>query len=694
MFVGSGRRSSGTLPHRPTSYSVVALDLPVTGPAGVFVVLFAVVLVMPRLAERLRLPGLVGLTVGGVVIGPFGLGLVERAGPVALLGGAGLLFLMFEAGLEMDRDLLVQERRQTMVFGILTFAAPFAFGFVVHLWLDYPLLAALLLASCWSSHTLLSYPVFQRAGVIDNRSVTVGLGGTVITDTAALLVLVVIAKLDQGHLSWVYAVTTGPLLVASGVAILWVLPRFAGWFFTGIGQERSARFLFVMVALFGAAGLAQLAGVEPIIGAFMAGLALNRLVIPGSALATQVGFFGANLLTPMFMISVGMLIDPALLVSDVETLERAVGFTVAVVGGKALAAIVTGKAFGWRRAEIGTLFSLSVAQAAATLAAVFVGVEIGLLDGSTVNAVIIVILITCVASSLVGDVVASRLPRPPVRVERLGKRVLLPLSGPGRSEATVPVAAALASADAGTVLPLTVLDLRATPTLVRERRQQMVAGVERAILARGAEAHSDVRLGASPGAGVLHAIVEQDATSVVIGWKGWSTRRETFFGENIDAVVLRSPVPVIVVRVGSTDAPSQVVLVVDDSDVRIDHRPGVALAAATASRLAAAHRLPLRICASASVDLAGLGIDQTSERFTAGSDAELLGVLADATAPGDIVVKGLATTGVGLGSRFVRLTRSLAGRTVIAASPARSAPGSRTPTAPGPASPTPVLTPR
>ncbi len=650
----------------------MSIDLPFTSPAGVFVVVFAVVLVMPRLAERLRLPGLVGLTIGGIVIGPFGFELVEPRGPVALLGGAGLLFLMFQAGLETDRDLLRQERRQTAVFGTLTFAAPFAVGFAVHLWLDFPLLAALLLASCWSSHTLLSYPLFQRAGVTDSRAVAVGLGGTVITDTAALLFLVVIARIDQGDLSWEYAITTGPVLVTAAVAIMWGLPRFAAWFFAGIGQERSARFLFVMVALFSAAGLAEWAGVEPIIGAFLAGLAMNRLVIPGSALAAQIGFFGANLLTPLFMISVGMLVDPALIVSDAETLRQAAGFTTAVVVGKALAAFITGRVFGWRRAEIAALFSLSVAQAAATLAAVFVGVEIGLLDESTVNAVIIVILVTCVLSSFVGDLVTTRLPRPPMRVERLGKRVLLPLSGPGHSQATVPIAAALASADAGTVVPLTVLTLSASPVQVRERRQEMVRGVERAVLALGAEAESEVRLDTSPGSGVLHAVVEQDATSIVVGWKGWSTRRETFFGENIDALMLRSPVPVLVVRAGAAASVERVVLAIDDSDLRLDHRPGVRLAAATATRLAAANRTPLVICSESPVDLAAYGLDPAMRQRAGDENTDLVTLLTEITGPGDIVVKGLATTGLGLGNRLVRLTRALEGRTLIAASPSRT----------------------
>ncbi len=645
--------------------------LPLSDPSGVFVVLFVVVLVMPRLAEQVRLPGLVGLTVGGIVIGPFGLGLVEREGTVALLGGAGLLFLMFEAAIEMDRDALRQEQRQTVVFGVLTFAAPFAFGLLVHLWLDYSWLAALLLASCWSSHTLLAYPIFQRARVTGNRSVTVSLGGTVITDTAALLFLVAVARFEQGDLGWTYALTVGPVLVLAGLAIMWALPRLATWFFASIGQERSARFLFVMVALFGSAATAQLAGVEPILGAFLAGLALNRHVVDGSTLAAQLRFFGSNLLTPMFMISVGMLIDPALLVADGETLRRAAGFTAAVIAGKATAAYVTGRLFRWRRAEIAALFSLSVAQAAATLAAVFVGFEIGLLDESTVNAVILVILVTCVMASLVGDLVTSRLPPPPAKVERLGKRVLLPVSDRSTANTQIRVASALAAADGGTVLPLVVMQSGTSPLDVRVLREALVDNVERTVLASGADARSEVRLDASLGAGILNAVAEQDATCIVLGWSGVAWQRETFFGEATDSLLVATPVPVIVVRAGTTDdRPGRIVVALDDRDRRVDHRSAVQLAAATARRLGTTLRVPVIACKT-SGDVAP-EVDGDVDAVHISPNGELGELLVRETRPGDLVIKALASTKIGLGHRFLRHTRGLDDRVLLAISPART----------------------
>ena len=647
------------------------LELPLTAPAGVFLVLFLVVLITPRVAEQLHLPGIVGLTLGGVAIGPFGFGILERSGSVALLGGAGLLFLMFEAGLELDRDSLRERRRETVTFGVLTFAAPFGAGAVIHLWLGYSPLAALLLASCWSSHTLLAYPVFQRGRVTENRAVTVGLGGTVITDTAALLFLIAIARLDQGDLTMSYLVTTGPVLLVASTGIVWVMPRVASWFFASIGQERSARFLFVMTALFASATVAELAGVEPIIGAFLAGLALNRIVVHGSTLSTQVALFGSNLLTPMFMISVGMLVDPALLLSDATTLTRALGFTVAVVAGKAAAAFATGRLFRWRRAEIVALFSLSVAQAAATLAAVFVGFDIGLLDESTVNAVIIVILITCVLASVTGGMVVSRLPPPPAKVERLGRRVLLPVSSRSLSTSHIGVAAAVASRDGGSVVSMTVLDYSTTPAELRRRRLLLVDTVERKVLASGAEAESSVRMDSSLSAGILHAAVEQDATCVVIGWKGWSTLRESFFGEALDSLLSQTSVPVLVVRPATTErAPTQVVVAFDDSDQRLDHRRATEIAAIVGERLARAMKVPLVVCKSSTGSPSDL--DAIADRVIVATDQRLDGLLRSSTCTGDIIVKALPSIRAGLGNRFVRQTHGLDDRVIVATSPARN----------------------
>ena len=380
-------------------HNLLGVTMPFEDPALVLVTVFAVVLFAPVLATLLRLPPIIGLIAGGILVGPNGLELVERVGTIELLGGAGLLFLMFQAGIELDLDDFAAHRNGAVVFGAATFLLPLALGTVGHLLLGFDVMAAVLLASCWASHTLLSYPTFQRLGVVMNRAVATAVGATIITDVAALMVLVVVVGAEGGDLDLAFFAGLLPSLAAAVAFILFVLPRIAQWFFKRAGRDRISRFLFICLALYGSAAIAEVAGTEAIIGAFLAGLALNRLIPHGGLLMERIDFFGGTFLVPIFLISVGMLVDLGAL-TDTETLGWAAGFCAVVIVAKLAAAALAGKVLGFGSAEIGSMFSLSIAQAAATLAAVFVGLEAEIIDDRAVNAVVVVILVTSLLSSL------------------------------------------------------------------------------------------------------------------------------------------------------------------------------------------------------------------------------------------------------------------------------------------------------
>lgn len=558
-------------------------ELPLHEAAWIFALLMAMVLLAPIVAERLRIPAVVGLVLAGVLVGEHALGLLERAGTVEVLGGIGLLYLMFVAGLELDLDDFLSNRRPSLVFGVATFLLPFGIGVAVGIALGMELLPAVLIGSAWASHTLLAYPVFRRFGAVGNRAVAVTVGATIITDTAALLVLAVVAGASEGVLGgtfWVGLAVSITLLLA---AAFWVLPAVARWFFTGLGQDRSVRFLFVLTAAFALSGLSEAAGIEGIVGAFFAGLALNRLVPNGSLVMERVEFVGSNLFIPLFLISVGMLIDPAV-AADPEVLTIAGAFIAVALGGKALAAWLVGKAFGYDSAEIGSMFALSSAQAAATLAAVIVGLELGLFDLTIVNAVVLVILVTSIAASAAAARFAPRLPRPPVK-RALGSSVVVPVSRPASAAPLVQLAATFARRDAGTVFPLTVVPPdadQATVAATRELAQQ----AESSALAAGAEAEGVVRIDASPTAGVLHTVVEHDASLVVLGWKGHSGRREALFGSIIDTIVSRVAAPTVIARLPEgMPAPDRVVLALADATIGPAARGSVELALTCMDRL-------------------------------------------------------------------------------------------------------------
>lgn len=514
------------------------IELPLTGPAWVFFTLAILLLVAPLVAERLRLPGVIGLVVAGLAVGQEGLGLLTRAGTIEQLGGFGLLYLMFLAALELDLEALTASRRPTIVFGFITFAIPMTLGTSSALLLGFGALPSVLIGSLWASHTLVAYPVIRRSGIVGDPSVIATVGATVITDTLALIVLAVVARSFETGGGLGFLATLIPGLVILAGSTLWALPRLAQWFFAGMGQDRTLRFLFVLVAFLGSSVLAEIVGVEGIVGAFLAGLAMNRLVPNGGALMARIEFVGSAILIPIFLISVGMLVDLGV-VLDPATLGLALAFTAVATGSKWLAAEVAGRLFSFNRPQIGVMFSLSNAQAAATLAATIVGFQLGLFDERIVNAVLIVILITVTIASWAASRSAPKVPLPEPPPFQLGKMVLTPVARPDTSIEIVRIAVWVARADGGRVVPFHVVtspDARQV-----EKAEPLVRHVEEAAARMGADIDAFVRVDRSVAAGVVSTAVERDASLVLLGWKGATTARDRVLGSRLDDVVDRVP---------------------------------------------------------------------------------------------------------------------------------------------------------
>lgn len=568
-------------------------ELPLSEAGWVFALLFAVMLLVPIVAERIRVPAIVGLVLAGTLIGPNVLGLLERQGAIALLGSAGLLYLMFLAGLELDLDDFLKHRGDAMVFGAATFLFPMVISLVAVSALGFDLLASILIASCWASHTLLTYPIFRRHGTQNNRAVATSVGATIITDTAALLVLVVVVRVHEGALGASFWITTALSLLLLVAALMVGLPALASWFFTGIGQVKNVRFTFILMALFAAAGLAQLAGIEAIIGAFLAGLSLNRLVPNASILMERLEFLGSSLLIPVFLISVGMLIDPAVL-ADPRTLGVAAAFIATALGAKFLAARSAGRLLGYDRPEVGAMFALSGAQAAATLAAIIIGFDVGLIDEDTVNAVILVILVTCLVTAWAANRYAPRLLRPE-RPQPLGDVVVVPVARPESRIPLMRLAAAMAQRDSGTVVPLTVISFDAEPETI-DRVQNANTESEAIVLKSGAEATGMVRIDSTPALGILHTLVERGGSLLVLGWKGYTSRREALFGGIIDTVLTEAPVPMLIGRM-SAHRPSEILVTLTGDNTKPAGASGFDLALHTAARLARLHGIDVRVVA-------------------------------------------------------------------------------------------------
>ena len=344
------------------------VQFPLDDPVQVFTVILLIILFGPLLLARLRVPGVVGLILAGTLVGPHGLHVLEQT-ETTLFGTVGLLYIMFIAGLEIDLADFRKNRKRSLMFGAITFAIPLLIGTIVsYYFLQYPLRSSFLLASMFATHTLISYPIASRLGIIRNEAVTITVGGTMITDTAALLILVMITASVSGELN---ALFWGRMAVSIGLfttTVLWDFPMVGRWFFRHAEQDGVVQYIFVLTMVFIAAFLAELAGLEPIIGAFLAGLALNRLVPHTSALMNRIEFIGNALFIPFFLIKVGMLVDPAVIFEGPQALLVAATLTAVALSSKWLAAYFAQRAFGFSTPQRNVIFGLSSAHAAATIA--------------------------------------------------------------------------------------------------------------------------------------------------------------------------------------------------------------------------------------------------------------------------------------------------------------------------------------
>lgn len=389
--------------------SNIDFTLPLADPVLKFLLILLIILAAPLLLNKLRVPHLLGLIIAGAIIGPNGFNLVLRDSSIILSGTAGLLYIMFLAGLEIDMGDFKKNSGKSLVFGMYTFLIPMILGTVVGLWvLDFSMETSVLLASMFASHTLIAYPIISKLGISKNNAVSITVGGTMITDTLALLVLTIIVGMATGNADNAFWIRLGVSIVIFALIVLLVFPFIGRWFFKRV-HDNISQYIFVLSMVFFGAFLAQLAGMEAIIGSFLAGLAL-RLIPQSSPLMNRVEFVGNAIFIPFFLLSVGMLIDYRAFFTSFETIKVGMVMIIVATAAKYAAAWLTQKTFRLSVDQRSVIFGLSNAQAAATLAAVMVGYNvilgtdangapIRLLNESVLNGTILMILVTCAIAS-------------------------------------------------------------------------------------------------------------------------------------------------------------------------------------------------------------------------------------------------------------------------------------------------------
>ncbi|HEV2146980.1 MAG TPA: cation:proton antiporter, partial [Longimicrobiaceae bacterium] len=537
-----------------TSTPAELFRLPLADPVIVFAIATASFVLAPLLFERFRVPGIIGLIVAGAVVGPKGLGLLERDETIVLLGTVGLLYLMFVAGIEIDLHGFSRNRDRSLAFGAATYLIPQALGTGVGIALGFSWAASILLGSMLASHTLVAYPIASRLGISKNTAVTAAVGGTIVTDLVALLVLAVVAASTEGELDAAFwARLMGSLAVFAALVMLG-LPRLARWFFRSEEDGETGAYVFVLASLFAASTLALLAGVEAIIGAFLAGLALNRLIPEGSPLANRIHFFGNALFIPFFLLSVGMLVDVRVFAGGARAWLVMGGMTVTVIAGKWAAARLTQRVYGYSPEEGWTMFGLSVPQAAATLAAALIGYRIELFDATVLNGAIMMILVTCTLGPWVveryGRRLALREALEPYRPDEAPQRIVVPLPDEESAERLLELAFLVrAPGSAEPLRPLTVVPPDGTGAAARVAAAEKVLR-HAAVYAAGADVPVDPlpRLDRSVAGGIARGMAETRATTVVAGWDGLRSRRSGIMDEVLDQLLERTEQLVLVAR--------------------------------------------------------------------------------------------------------------------------------------------------
>lgn len=531
-----------------------------------FAILLAVILIVPYLFERLRLPGLLGLLVAGVALGPFGLRVLQtESETMKLLSDIGLVYLMFVAGLEIDLDQFRATRNRSMGFGFYTFIVPLITGTIVGRLFGFGWNASILIGSLFASHTLLAYPIISRLGVINNESITVTIGATIFTDIGALLVLAVCVGIHGGNFTALNLATLFIGLALYSAVILFGFNWLGKAFFRRSGDQEGNQFLFILLVVFLASLGAEVIGVEKIVGAFLAGLAVNSAV-GESPVKEKVIFVGNVLFIPIFFVDLGLLVNVTGFIDSLSSIWMTLAIVVGLIGSKLGAALLARWTYNYTWTEGITMWSLSMPQVAATLAATLVGYRAGLLTEAVLNSVIVLMIVTSILGPLITARTAIKLipptlpldlNEPPIPSAALPIdkpfTVLVPVYNPRTEQRLLEMAALLARHGRGRIVPLSI-----TPAQLHLDSPELEAALlqSQRLLDRATTLGQsfDVtveplsRIDDSIAQGISRASREQNADLVIMGWGRAVGLRARLFGSVIDNVLWASHCPVAVTR--------------------------------------------------------------------------------------------------------------------------------------------------
>ena len=533
--------------------------LPVTDPTWIFFLVLVIILFAPIVLERLRIPHIIGMILAGVVIGEHGFNILARDSSFELFGKVGLYYIMFLAGLEMNMEDFKSIRVKATVLGLLAFIFPLGIGIWTNLHLlGYSLATSVLLASMYASHTLIAYPIVIRYGINRQRAVSIAVGGTAVTDTLTLLLLAVVGGMYKGETSEMFWIWLVLKVVVLSVVIMYAFPRIGRWFFRRY-SDNVVQYIFVMAMVFLGAGLMEFVGMEGILGAFLAGLVLNRLIPHVSPLMSHLEFVGNALFIPYFLIGVGMLIDVNVLFGHIDSVKVAVVMIIVALLGKWIASWLTQKIYKMRALERELMFGLSNAQAAATLAAVLVGYNIilpngeRLLNEDVLNGTILLILVTCVVSSFITEHAAKRIAMDDAEVSgekaQEKEKFLIPVANPETLESLMSLAMVVRDEkQPDNLVALNVINDNNGSVKQEMRGKRSLERAAQIAASTSVRLKTVSRFDLNITTGILHTAKEYEATNIIIGLHCKMSIVDSFFGNLTENLLKNTYLQVMVAR--------------------------------------------------------------------------------------------------------------------------------------------------
>lgn len=548
-------------------FMLAAIELPMTDPVLKFLLILVIILAAPLLLNKLRIPHLLGLIIAGAIIGPHGFNLISRDSSIILSGTAGLLYIMFLAGLEIDMGDFKKNKWNSLAFGVYTFLISMALGLVLGIYvLNFSVLTSALLASMFASHTLIAYPIVSKLGITKNKAVTITVGGTMVTDTLALLVLTVVVGLATGRADDMFYFRLSGAIVVYFLFVLIAFPLIGRWFFKRV-DDNISQYIFVLVMLFLGACLAELAGLEAIIGAFIAGIALNRLIPGTSPLMNRVEFVGNAIFIPFFLIGVGMLIDYRAFFTSWDTLKVG-GLMIGVATlAKYVCAWLTQKIFGMSEDQRWVIFGLNSAHAAATLAVVTVGynvilgqtpdgMPIRLLNESVLNGSVLMVLVTCTMASFAAQRGARNIAiaDTPEGKEKScdhehGERILIPVSHERNVSELVNLSTAIKSKrNKSGLYALNVINNKTSDEKTIKQAKKVLNMTVTAAAATDNLVHDLLRYDLNVANAIISVIQEQSITDMVLGLHQGKGISPSFLGNMTEGILNQSNVNTFIYR--------------------------------------------------------------------------------------------------------------------------------------------------